>query len=50
MGLNENDDAVLGELFFENQTLQDIKELVEELREYIRRCSHWCKNGDGWKD
>ena len=32
MGLNENDDAVLDELFFENQTLQDIKELVEELR------------------
>ena len=32
MGLKENEDAVLGELFFENQTLQDIKELVEELR------------------
>ena len=32
MGLKENEDAVLGELFYENQTLQDIKELVEELR------------------
>ncbi len=32
MGLTENDDAVLNELFFENQTLQDIKELVAELR------------------
>ena len=32
MGLKENDDAVIGELFFENQTLNDMKELVEELR------------------
>ncbi len=32
LGLKENEDAVLGELFFENQTLQDIKELIEELR------------------
>ena len=32
MGLKENEDAILGEHFFENQTLQDIKELVEELR------------------
>ncbi|WP_394234645.1 FMN-binding glutamate synthase family protein [Niallia oryzisoli] len=32
MGLEENEKAVLGELFFENQTLQDMKELVEELR------------------
>ena len=32
MGLKENEDAVLGELFYENQTLQDIKELIEELR------------------
>ncbi|MGG0237062.1 FMN-binding glutamate synthase family protein [Bacillus rhizoplanae] len=32
MGLKENDDAVIFEHFFENQTLRDIKELVEELR------------------
>ncbi len=32
MGLKENEDAVLGNLFFENQTLQDLKELVDELR------------------
>ncbi|HHW35768.1 MAG TPA: FMN-binding glutamate synthase family protein [Bacillales bacterium] len=32
MGLKENETAVIGELFFENQTLQDMKELVDELR------------------
>ncbi|WP_338451263.1 FMN-binding glutamate synthase family protein [Niallia oryzisoli] len=32
MGLEENEKAVIGELFFENQTLQDLKDLVEELR------------------
>lgn len=32
MGLKENEDAVISELFFENQTLQDMKELVMELR------------------
>ncbi|WP_045521744.1 FMN-binding glutamate synthase family protein [Neobacillus niacini] len=32
MGVKENEDAVIGELFFENQTLQDMKELVMELR------------------
>ncbi|MGG2064021.1 FMN-binding glutamate synthase family protein [Bacillus sp. S14(2024)] len=32
MGLKENEDAVIFEHFFENQTLKDIKELVEELR------------------
>ncbi|CAG9611367.1 Isopentenyl-diphosphate delta-isomerase [Bacillus rhizoplanae] len=32
MGLKENEDAVILEHFFENQTLRDIKELVEELR------------------
>ncbi|MCP1125530.1 FMN-binding glutamate synthase family protein [Bacillus sp. 3103sda1] len=32
MGLKENEDAVIFEHFFENQTLRDIKELVEELR------------------
>ena len=32
MGLKENEDAVVTENFFEDQTLVDIKELVEELR------------------
>lgn len=32
MGLEENEKAIIGELFFENQTLQDLKDLVEELR------------------
>ncbi|WP_078410803.1 FMN-binding glutamate synthase family protein [Priestia abyssalis] len=31
-GLKENEDAVIFEHFFENQTLQDIKDLVVELR------------------
>ncbi|MBS4206489.1 FMN-binding glutamate synthase family protein [Bacillus sp. FJAT-50079] len=32
MGLKENEDAVIYEHFFENQTLQDLKELVDQLR------------------
>ncbi|NEU30962.1 FMN-binding glutamate synthase family protein [bacterium LRH843] len=32
MGLEENEDAIIHEHFFENQTLQDIKDLVDELR------------------
>ncbi|MGG2091984.1 FMN-binding glutamate synthase family protein [Bacillus sp. S13(2024)] len=32
MGLKENEDAVIFEHFFENQTLEDIKGLIEELR------------------
>ncbi|MFJ8256701.1 FMN-binding glutamate synthase family protein [Peribacillus asahii] len=32
MGLKENENAVIGEHFFEDQTLEDLKELVEELR------------------
>jgi len=32
MGLEENEEAVIDENFFEDQTLQDLKELVEELR------------------
>jgi glutamate synthase domain-containing protein 2 len=32
MGLKENEDAVIFEQFFENQTLEDIKNLVRELR------------------
>ncbi|MFD0771938.1 FMN-binding glutamate synthase family protein [Bacillus sp. CGMCC 1.60114] len=33
MGLEENEDAVIFEHFFENQTLEDIKGLIEELRD-----------------
>ena len=33
MGLKENEEAVIFDNFFENQTLEDMKELVEELRE-----------------
>ncbi|MEI4828400.1 FMN-binding glutamate synthase family protein [Bacillus sp. FJAT-53711] len=33
MGLKENEDAVIFEHFFENQTLEDIKGLIEELRD-----------------
>src|SRR5699024_8854790 len=32
MGLEEDEDAIIHELFFENQTLSDLKELVSELR------------------
>ena len=32
MGLKENEDAVIFEHFFENQTLNDLKKLVDELR------------------
>lgn len=32
MGLKENEDAVLYEHFFENQTIYDLKELVDDLR------------------
>lgn len=32
MGLKEGEDAVIHEQFFENQTLQDLKELVDSLR------------------
>ena len=32
MGLKENEDAVIFDNFFENQTLEDIKELVDDLR------------------
>ncbi len=33
MGLKEHEDAVIFDNFFENQTLQDLKELVEKLRD-----------------
>ena len=50
MGLKENEEAVIFDNFFENQTLEDIKELVEKLRNNNRWCSHWCKNRDRWKN
>ncbi len=33
MGLKDNEDAVISDNFFENQTLADLKELVDDLRE-----------------
>lgn len=33
MGLKENEDAVIGERFFEEQTIEDFKELVDQLRD-----------------
>ena len=50
MGLKENEDAVIFENFFENQTLEDIKELVDRTSKNNRWCSHWCKNGGRWKN
>ena len=49
MGLEENEDAVLGELFFENQTLNDMKELVEELRNLSGGVPIGAKIGRGGK-
>ena len=49
MGLKENEDAVLGELFFENQTLNDMKELVEELRKMTGGVPIGVKIGMGGK-
>ena len=49
MGLEENEDAVLGELFFENQTLNDMKELVEELRKMTGGVPIGVKIGMGGK-
>ena len=50
MGLKENEDAVIFDNFFENQTLEDLKELVDSLRENNRWCPHWCKNRGRWKN
>ncbi|MCQ6277511.1 FMN-binding glutamate synthase family protein [Bacillus sp. V3B] len=49
MGLKENEDAVIGELFFENQTLNDMKELVEELRKMTGGVPIGVKIGMGGK-
>ncbi|RBW69549.1 FMN-binding glutamate synthase family protein [Bacillus taeanensis] len=49
MGLKENEDAVIFEQFFENQTLSDIKGLVEELRKVSDGVPIGVKIGAGGK-
>ncbi|MBW8348798.1 FMN-binding glutamate synthase family protein [Bacillus sp. IITD106] len=49
MGLKENETAVIHEHFFENQTLKDIKELVDELRSVTGGVPIGAKMGAGGK-
>lgn len=49
MGLKDNEDAVISENFFENQTLDDLKQLVEELRELSGGVPIGVKIGAGGK-
>ncbi|MFJ8266523.1 FMN-binding glutamate synthase family protein [Peribacillus asahii] len=49
MGLKENEEAVIFEHFFENQTLKDIKELLEELRNITGGVPIGVKMGAGGK-
>ncbi|MCR2821696.1 FMN-binding glutamate synthase family protein [Lederbergia panacisoli] len=49
MGLKENETAVIHEHFFENQTLKDIKELVDELRNVTGGVPIGVKMGAGGK-
>ncbi|MBS4219634.1 FMN-binding glutamate synthase family protein [Bacillus sp. FJAT-49711] len=49
MGLKENETAVIHEHFFENQTLKDIKELVDELRSITGGVPIGAKMGAGGK-
>lgn len=49
MGLRENEDAVIYENFFENQTLKDVKELVDELRKMTGGVPIGVKMGAGGK-
>ena len=49
MGLKENEDGVIFEHFFEDQTLADIKELVEELRDISGGVPIGVKMGAGGK-
>ncbi|VEF49768.1 ferredoxin-dependent glutamate synthase [Bacillus freudenreichii] len=49
MGLKEGEDAVIHEHFFENQTLQDLKELVDELRSLSGGVPIGVKMGAGGK-
>ena len=49
MGLKENEDAVIYDNFFENQTLEDIKELVDSLRRITGGVPIGVKMGAGGK-
>ena len=49
MGLKENEDAVIYEHFIENQTLNDIKDLVHELRDLTNGVPIGVKIGTGGK-
>ena len=49
MGLKENEEAVIFDNFFENQTLQDLKELVENLRNLTGGVPIGVKMGTGGK-
>ncbi|HHW35769.1 MAG TPA: FMN-binding glutamate synthase family protein [Bacillales bacterium] len=49
MGLKENEEAVIYDNFFENQTLQDLKELVEKLRDLTGGVPIGVKIGTGGK-
>ena len=49
MGLKENEDAVIYDNFFEDQTLQDLKELVDELRDITGGVPIGAKIGAGGK-
>ncbi|WP_066289903.1 FMN-binding glutamate synthase family protein [Bacillus sp. FJAT-29937] len=49
MGLTENEEAVIYENFFENQTLDDLKQLVKELRKLTGGVPIGVKMGAGGK-
>ena len=49
MGLKENEEAVIFEQFFENQTLQDLKELIDQLRDKTGGIPIGAKIGAGGK-
>ena len=49
MGLKENEEGVIFEQFFENQTLQDLKELIDQLREKTGGIPIGAKIGAGGK-
>lgn len=49
MGLKAEEDAVIHEHFFENQTLEDLKELVDELRDMSGGVPIGAKMGAGGK-
>lgn len=49
MGLKENEDAVIYDNFYEDQTLKDIKELIEELRKVTGGVPIGVKMGAGGK-